>query len=445
MASFRTLFCLVCLLLPSCEAAESDTGTQDQLNPDASGPVRALSENDSSDSPPQTDSSPDTRRPDPDVAVLDAIPESDALSDNDIVFKDPALKSCVLAHLPEGVRPSRTVLQTIKELICYGGGLTYLDGIEQLTFLEKVTLRDQTISGFESLGRLSRLKYLNVKYSEVKNLSGLQNCSSCETMLLSDNEISDIEPLGSCTNLKELDLGRNRNLSDISIVSSLVNLKILSLGGTSISTLEPAASLSKLELITFGATKVTDVSPLKSLLNLQQLLFPQSGITDISPLSGLSKVQVLIMDDNAVEDISAVSAMPNLRQFLASNNKIRDLSPIATLTKLERVQLGNNQIETIPSLTGFAKLQQLGLGNNQIDDVSWVSPDMQSLGPLDLASNFISNIEPLARLNLAKVRFNLPDNCIEDFSPIASMPDARVLGKNSQNVAKCAQRPGMNH
>ncbi len=275
----------------------------------------------------------DASRQDAGLDVLDATADSDVASESEITFGDPALKSCVLATLKNilNVPPARAALQSIKHLACYAGNLKYLDGIEQLTALEILELRDQSIVDLAPLAQLPRLSYLKASYCKLTSVSGLAGCTSLKSIILSDNDIADIEPLKSCSNLTELVLARNPRLADITPLTSLTKLEILSLGQTNISTLEPIGSLSSLEFLGFSTNKISDVSSLRNLRHLSELLFSGSHVIDISPLAGLGEMEILDMANNAITSIDVIASMPNLSDLSVIGNKVQDVSAIRTL------------------------------------------------------------------------------------------------------------------
>ena len=104
------------------------------------------------------------------------------------------------------------------------------------------------------------------------------------------SDISDISPLAGLTSLTILDL-RGNNISDVTPLAKLVNLEKLWLSENPITDISPLAGLTALRWLVIMSANLSNVTPLAKLVNLEQLLLAGNSITDFSPLLNLNNLQ----------------------------------------------------------------------------------------------------------------------------------------------------------
>lgn len=116
-------------------------------------------------------------------------------------------------------------------------------------------------------------------------LQGIADLTCLESLDLKGTEVSDISPLSGLTNLKSLKL-YSTEVSDISPLSGLTGLESLDLGGTIVSDISPLSGLTNLDYLVLSSTKVSDVSPLSGLTDLTYLylLFTEVSEEDCEAL-----------------------------------------------------------------------------------------------------------------------------------------------------------------
>lgn len=91
--------------------------------------------------------------------------------------------------------------------------------------------------GFVTRGHMLQLRALDVRSSNVRDLTGLEFATNLTFLDASGNSISDITPLAGLTNLLNLNLD-GTDVFEISALAGLVNLDSVSLCGTLITDIQ---------------------------------------------------------------------------------------------------------------------------------------------------------------------------------------------------------------
>ena len=240
---------------------------------------------------------------------------------------------------------------------------------------------------YDLIINLKKLKYLDLSYNQIIDISALKDLTNLNTLYLDGNQISDISALKDLTNLNTLDL-RNNQISDISTLEDLTNLNTLDLSDNQISDISALKDLTNLNTLDLSNNQISDISALKDLTNLNTLYLSNNQISDISALKDLTNLNTLYLHNNQISDISALKDLTNLNNLYLHNNQIIDISALKDLTNLTYLKLSDNQISDISALKDLTNLNNLSLFNNQISDISALK-DLKKLKILYLNTNKI--------------------------------------------------------
>ena len=157
--------------------------------------------------------------------------------------------------------------------------------------LTRLEVRDSNISDLTGLQDATQLTELYLKRNEISDVSPLARLTRLRRLRLEDNEISNIQPLTGLTRLEELYLGDNQiNNAEVRRLTKLKQLRWLSLYNNQISNITPLAKLTKLEKLRLSNNKIRDVSPLSGLVKLEALHLKGNPITNFSPLASLTNL-----------------------------------------------------------------------------------------------------------------------------------------------------------
>ncbi len=263
------------------------------------------------------------------------------------------------------------------------------------------------------------LKELDMRRSNIRDLTGIQFATNLSRLFLWHNQISDLSPLAGLTELRELWTDGNP-LSDISPVRGLSNLTHLEISSNQLSDISPVRGLTNLIHLEFNATLVSDLSPVKGLISLTHLEFDDTPVVDLSPVKGLINLKRLEFSQTEVTDMSPLAGLVNMESMFIWGTPISDLSPLAGLTGLVRLDICGAELSDLSPLAGLTGLKELYLVGNGISaDISPVGR-LTELERLDFRDNQISDISALAGLTNLKW-LGVDDNNITDFSPLDSL------------------------
>ena len=188
--------------------------------------------------------------------------------------------------------------------------------------------------------------------------------------------------IGTLTALKSLDL-RGTQVSDLTPLSGLTALKSLDLRGTQVSDLTPLSGLTALKSLYLSSTQVSDLTPLSSLTALESLDLTYTQMSDLTPLSGLKALKSLALSDTQVSDLTPLSGLTALKSLNLRGTQVSNLTPLSGLTPLDLLNLNGTQVSDLTPLSGLTALEALDLSGTQVSDLTPLS-GLERLKYLDL-------------------------------------------------------------
>ncbi|WJE35352.1 leucine-rich repeat domain-containing protein [Bacillus mycoides] len=235
-------------------------------------------------------------------------------------------------------------LLQIKTLSIYSGeGINEIAGLEYMTNLEKLTLRESNVADISVISGLRHLKYLDLSSNPIESIQPVSKLENLDMLFLRDNKIADLTPLSQMKKIKILDLIGN-NIKDLTSLFTVLSLEEVYLANNQISNLSGIEKLKNVKLLWIGNNKISDVEPISKMSNLIELEIADSEIKDISPLSKLVTLQVLNLEENYISDISPLSNLTNLHEMNLGANEIVDVRPVEELGKRISIDIQRQKI-----------------------------------------------------------------------------------------------------
>ncbi|MFJ8242712.1 leucine-rich repeat domain-containing protein [Bacillus tropicus] len=235
-------------------------------------------------------------------------------------------------------------LLQIKTLSIYSGkGINEIAGLEYMTNLEKLTLRESNVTDISAISKLRGLKYVDLTSNSIESIHPIGQLENINMLFLRDNKISDLTPLSKIKKIKTLDLIGN-NIKDIQPLFTLSTMKQLYLANNQISDLTGIDRLNNVKLLWIGNNKINNVESISKMSNLIELEISESEIKDISPLSQLGNLQMLNLEENYISDISPLSTLTNLHEVNLGANEISDVRPVEELGKRISIDIQRQKI-----------------------------------------------------------------------------------------------------
>lgn len=179
------------------------------------------------------------------------------------------------------------------------------------------------------------------------------------------------------------------------------------------------ARFTQLKHLSLSGITLNDTKFLGKMGDLEDLNLAHTGTHELSPLNTHTKLKTLNISENELSNISALSSLTNLTNLNISNNNIQSLDPLKNLRQLETLDASNNKIEKIDALQGLTKLKTLTLNHNKISSLEALK-DHNALAQLDIESNCVKDVSPLASLVQKQTLTTIKGDCnnIRDISPI---------------------------
>ncbi|OBR64270.1 hypothetical protein A7K91_12125 [Paenibacillus oryzae] len=206
---------------------------------------------------------------------------------------------------------------------------------------------------------LDKIYNLDIKNPDIQSIDGIEQLTGLNYLSLTDNQVTDLSPLTKVPDLLELTLSNLSNSNMKTVVPKLTKLNALSLWNfelTDISFLKPLTNLYSLDITN---NKVTDISIIAGMKNLSTFSGGYNRIKDLTPLSKLP-LRKMYMAGNEIVDLKPLSSIPTKNELYAiqlSNNKIEDLSFLSQFPNLVFLNVANNPVRSfLPVYPMIAKL-----------------------------------------------------------------------------------------
>lgn len=145
-------------------------------------------------------------------------------------------------------------------IYCVDRGIVRLEGIEQFTEAQSVSLDLNRVQDLTPLAALPRLNLVSVSSNQLTRLDGLTGSASLRNIVAMNNQIDDVAALAAMPNLVSLVLDNNQ-LFDTVGLESLTALQGLSITRNQIVDVSALAALTELRALDFSHNPVTTGVP----------------------------------------------------------------------------------------------------------------------------------------------------------------------------------------
>lgn len=170
-----------------------------------------------------------------------------------------------------------------------------VDALSGLTELQQLTLEATGIRSVDSL-QGSNIRFLNVRSTEVADLSPLESCPNLARLIVWEMPDGAAQTLSGLTGLEELRLYATQEV-DLSHFAGLQKLRNLDVYGSTISHPEALVLLPELRYVNLGATGLHDSSFLIQMPALTDVDLRDNSIADLTPLLDCPWLSLLILSE----------------------------------------------------------------------------------------------------------------------------------------------------
>ena len=335
-----------------------------------------------------------------------------------------------------------------------------LEGIEQFTNLEYLTVDYRSLEDISALKSLPNLRELTlidcnslIDYSPLMTLTGLEHLSIQSNQLktidfikampnltsfaIEDSKITKLDALENCTGLTTLYLMDNYDVTDYSVISKLTNLVDLTFSAKYDDILPTLAPLTQLQYLALDG--VRDITLLKDAVNVTYLCMEDCSGWELENITAMTQLQTLVINDFAslTESVEPLTQLPNL-EFLDLREtsifgNMEEIFGIPTLrylylddcqvgidftqipdnTNLEVLSMNDIRVLVDPSYNSglkvnigehsdmfrhFPNLAELYVASWQLENIDFVS-NLPNLQYLDITNNSVTSLKPLESLS----------------------------------------------
>ena len=332
----------------------------------------------------------------------------------EVAFTDAAIDSAIrqLIAVDEEEILYTNTLWDIQEFTVPEGAMNLQD-LTHLSYLQKLTIQNQTLDSVSFLSALTNLKELiltDCRFS-ANDLDVIAALPALERLTLSNCGLSTVAGLENAINLTYLDLSGNtiRNLAPLANMSGLQSLN---LGHNAVTGLEALSGLTNLEELNICYNVVSSLSHITSCSNLTTLIANNNQISSLDGLEKLTGLTVLNVGKNNISYIAPLSSCTALVELDISSNNISDISALNTLTALEIFNFSHNQVIALPAWPDGSALRSIDGSYNKVESLVGLK-NMHSLTHVFMDYNALTSVEPIAEC-FSLVQVNVYGNEIDN-------------------------------
>ncbi|MCM8534421.1 MAG: protein kinase [Lentisphaeraceae bacterium] len=245
--------------------------------------------------------------------------------------------------------------------------------ILKTTKVQFINVSGSPIRSIESIGKMTRLRHLNIAATFVEDLRPLKSLNKLNNLNISNTSIRSLEGLENCqltvfhasdTHIDSLEAlkgqpikiltASNTRIKQIEPICSpqLISLSVANLAYLSLEGLSKCTNLEELKISTTN-TKSLELLNSKQLHTLE---VPYNKVRSLEKLKELPNLKVLNISFNPIQDISALQYCKDLRYLTANRILTKD---IRALKKLNLKYLKLYQCWSIRSLEPISSIKTL--------------------------------------------------------------------------------------
>lgn len=227
--------------------------------------------------------------------------------DSEMIFSEPLIESRTREILDktEG-RIMKSELLQITEFCMDNSESDLISPFRDLQWyvnLEKIRLWDCGVVSLDGVEKLTGLRELNVRNNQITNIEPVKNLTNLVSFSCAGNLVKDYSALSGLINLEELQIGDDGSAdTDISFLVNLTKLQSLYAPWCGISDVSALRNLTGMEYLNLFHNRVSDVSALEGLEQLDYLELGLNEIEDIAPLYGLTKLTYINLGGNEISE-----------------------------------------------------------------------------------------------------------------------------------------------
>lgn len=201
-----------------------------------------------------------------------------------------------------------------------------------------------------NLTKLTKLKRLNLSYNiKLSQIEGVCGLSRLKDLDLNYTNIVTLPDLDIFPELHSLNI-RNNPISGLNVNTDLVKLKYLDISNTNIQNIDFVHNFRKLARLSVRGTSVKDFPSIKYLSELESLDFYCTPINKLPALNKLEKLYFLNLGYTNISSLEDIILPISLRSLVLEGTEISVIPEnITSLSNLRRLDLSNMRLDSLPA------------------------------------------------------------------------------------------------
>jgi len=235
--------------------------------------------------------------------------------------------------------------------------------------------------------------------SAVSNLKSLNSFQATSIKASKENPI-DLAPLGRLKKLKILNL-KFTEVTNTEALAGLEELQQVNFQKSKINSLSFMCSTPKLRFVYLNGSNHTfenyeSLACLKDLSGLKINNNPQATDANLAILRPLEKLnRVRFKNNKEITSLSFLEGNENMHEIIASGcTNLRDVSALSTMKKLTYVDFDDTQVKSLEMLDGITTLVHIDISNTAINDISFLE-NCESLIAVNVSKTLVKDISPI--------------------------------------------------
>jgi Leucine-rich repeat (LRR) protein len=265
----------------------------------------------------------------------------------------------------------------------------------RLVRLRELDLGQTKVADLKALATLADLEVLNVASTPVNSLAGLEKLAKLKLLYADSAAVSNnskevikfIENQTNCLLIYKTPVlqgwwkglspewqqifGQYEKFTDPKNPSReglhrLAILKKLDINGVRISNLQPSTILYRLEELSFTNTLVNDLTPVAMFARLVTLRFPKNPIGDLSPIGNMQSLRLIDCESTAIDNLEAIAGLTKLQELHFSGTQVKRLKGLETMIGLEVIEFYGTAVGNLKPIEGLPRLKRIRCHNTKL-------------------------------------------------------------------------------
>jgi len=206
------------------------------------------------------------------------------------------------------------------EIAAHDGTITTLSDFAMLKNLQILCIGHQPLTDIAALGRLTRLKALQLSGLPISSIEVIRSLPKLENFVMDDcDDVTDISPLGDCPKISQLVM-TNCKAEDFSVLASLGDIEFLHLQCVDPAKFLPYLQGKRVRQLKIGSVSLSSLSDLSGIVGLEDLIIDYMDLPSLEGVQTLTDLKFLTLLYVSTTDLTPLLDLPWLQTLTLSED-----------------------------------------------------------------------------------------------------------------------------